>query len=103
MNDQEIIHFAGPPFTFGTITRQRCLWCGALIQECDLANIGVEESSRKPEMRGKPLDLDKLGWWDGLVGVTGTNPMMYRVIDDPEDKKAPKNSCMVLMPEEINI
>ena len=39
MSGEEIIHVAGTPVTFGSITRQRCCWCGALIQERDLARI----------------------------------------------------------------
>lgn len=97
----EIIHFAGPVCTFGSVSRQRCQWCGALIQERDMSNIAVLEDDRKPERRGKPLDPDEFGWWKGLVAVSGTFPVLYRAVDEPEDKQAPERSCMVLMPAEV--
>lgn len=95
----EIVHFAGPVMTFGSVSRQRCAWCGALIQEYDLRRVAVEESSRPPERRGKPLDVDELGWWEKcLVAVDG--PAKWRV-DEPEDGKAPDRSCMQLLPDEV--
>jgi hypothetical protein len=103
VSDDEIIHFAGQTMTFGAIRRQRCLWCGALIQEYDLGSVAISDSGRAPERRGKPLEADEIGHWSGLVGVSGTNPRMYRAVDDPDDGKAPDRSCMVLMPEEIGV
>ena len=101
MSDLEIIHFAGPTMSFGAITRQRCLWCGGLIDEKNLDNIAMPEADRKPERRGKPIEADELGHWEGLVAVSGTNPVMRRAVDDPPDGKAPERSCMMLLPEEI--
>lgn len=33
---EEIVHLAGPLVTFDNVSRQRCVWCGALIEERDL-------------------------------------------------------------------
>lgn len=96
----EIIHFAGPVCTFGTISRQRCQWCGALIQEYDLTKVAIEEASRPPERQGKPLEADDLSWWDGLVSVDGN---WRAAVDEPEDQKAPERSCMVLLPADFRM
>jgi hypothetical protein len=101
VSDQEIIHFPAHMMQFGSICRQRCAWCGALIQERDLASIAMLEADRAPKRQGKPIDATEIGWWDGLVAVSGTNPVMLRAVDDPPDGKAPERSCMVLMPEDI--
>ena len=101
MSDQEIIHFPAMMMQFGSVCRQRCAWCGALIQESDLANIGMLETDRKPERRGKPIEATELCWWSDLVAVTGTNPVIRSAVEPPPDGKAPERSCMMLMPEEI--
>jgi hypothetical protein len=55
----------------------------------------------KPERRGKPIEPDELGWWTGLVAVSGTNPVTRSAVPDPPDGKAPERSCMMLLPEEV--
>lgn len=35
----EILHLAGPVVVYGNVRRQRCVWCGALIQEMPLARM----------------------------------------------------------------
>lgn len=99
---EEIIHFAGPVMTFGMLARQRCAWCGALIQEYDMANVGMPERDRPEERRGTPITADDFGWWEGMVAVYGTNPVTYSSVDDPPDGKAPERSCMMLLPEEVS-
>lgn len=108
MND-EIIHLAGPVITFGSVSRQRCSWCGALIDEKDITNIAVLETDRASERRGEPLMPDELAWWEvgGLVAVTGSNPRMSYAVDAEESKNefmpdgspthtAPERCCMRL-------
>ena len=99
----EIIHIAGPVITFGSVARQRCSWCGALIQERDVAMMACVESERAPERQGKPLDFEEIGWWHGLVAIDGTNPVMLYAVDDPPDGKAPERSCMMLLPSEPDV
>ena len=95
----EIIHFAGQTMTFGSVQRQRCLWCGALIDERDLARVAVqvdpsasEEVQREEAVRTAELK------WSGLVAIDGNARW---AVDDPEDGNAPERSCMQLLPEEI--
>lgn len=97
----EIIHFPGPVMTFGMVARQRCAWCGALITEIDMANVGIDEASRPPERRGSPITTDDFPWWDGMVAVTGTNPVSFASVPDDGTGKAPERSCMMLMPAEL--
>lgn len=97
----EIVHFAGQTMTFGRITRQRCQWCGALIEEWDLDRIAMPEACRPAERRGKPIEPADMGYWNGLVAVSGTNPVTRWAVDDPEDGKAPDRSCMMLLPPEL--
>lgn len=45
-----VIHIAGPVVTAGSLRRQRCCWCGALIDEYDLANVARPlEPGENPE------------------------------------------------------
>ena len=36
-----MIHLAGPAITCGSHRRQRCSWCGTIIEDVDLANISM--------------------------------------------------------------
>lgn len=99
----EIIHFAGQSMTFGTIRRQRCLWCGALIDEKDITAIAISDMGRDPGRQGKPLEWDELPEYRGLVAISGTNPRILRSVDDPSDGQAPDQSCMMLLPAEIGV
>lgn len=96
----EIVHFAGQTMTFGSLQRQRCLWCGALIDERDLARTAVqvdpaasEEVQREEAARGAELK------WSGLVAIDGN---VRWAVDEPDDGHAPPRSCMQLFPEEVS-
>ena len=93
---------AGPVITFGSVSRQRCSWCGALIDEKDMTRIAVQI----PEDGSDPLPL---AWWEvgGLVAVSGSNPRVSSAVEPElsEDEtmpdgspvyKAPERSCMRL-------
>lgn len=106
-NMTEIVHLAGPVCTFGSVSRQRCQWCGALIDEKDITLIAIQEDGRDPEKRGQSLTVDELGWWEGLVAVEGSNPRVCYKVDPiisegelmPDGSpvyKAPERSCMRL-------
>lgn len=89
----EVIHVAGPTITVGSIRRQRCQWCGALIQEYDLARLSRPlEPGEDPE---SPEPWEP-GRWTGLVAISGTFPVMSRAVPEPEDGKVPEGSCMAL-------
>lgn len=88
----EIVHVAGPTLTYDTVRRQRCLWCGALIDEYDLSRIARPLEPDEDPDNPKPWEP---GHWEGLVAVDGN---MRWSIDEPPDGKAPERSCMRLLP-----
>jgi hypothetical protein len=92
----EIIHIAGPPIMLGSVQRQRCLWCGALIEERDLARTSVAvDPSASEEVQQEEANRSAELRWEGLVAIDG--PVRWAV-DEPEDGKAPERSCMRLLP-----
>jgi hypothetical protein len=86
----EIIHFAGPTLRIGSVVRQRCLWCGALIEELDLDRIAVADD---PAADGGGLFTAR---WRGLVGVDGAARF---AVDDPPDGKVPDRACSEVLPD----
>lgn len=94
-----VAHLAGPQITFGSVVRQRCSWCGALIEERDLANMAVKiDESASPEVQQEEVASVGRAAWAGWVEVMGTNPVMKTSVEEPEEGKAPENSCMQLLP-----
>lgn len=88
---REIIHFSGQTMRIGPLRRQRCLWCGGLIQEYDLRRISrVLEPGEDPDAEWEP------GAYSGLVAVDGQSSW---AVDDPEDGKVPARACSELLPD----
>jgi hypothetical protein len=94
----EVIHIAGPTIAANAIRRQRCMWCGALISEDDLANIARPlEPGEDPD---NPEPWEPAAWGvNELVAVAGTNPrakwLVEPVVEDGHTK-IPERSCMNL-------
>lgn len=96
----EIVHLAGPQITFGSVSRQRCVWCGALIEEHDWSRIGVQiDDSASDEVQQEEIARARRVEWTGFVAIEGTNPICKSTVPEPEDGKAPERSCMRLLPE----
>jgi hypothetical protein len=94
-----IAHLAGPLITFDGVSRQRCVWCGALIDERDIRNIGVPiDETASAEVQQAEVQSAARSKWEGWVLVMGTNPVMKTSIDEPGDERAPEESCMRLLP-----
>ena len=80
-------HIAGPPLmmnspTRGRVVRQRCLWCGALVDEMELDRIQT--------MDGRPPAT----WEPGaVVRVEDGNPRVSSVVDVGPDEQLPDDSC----------
>lgn len=90
-------HIAAPSVRFREIIRQRCLWCGALIEEWDLTRISRPlESGEDPDAQWEPSV-----WPAGaLVRASGTSPRIKTTVE-PEtledgSEKAPDDCCMML-------
>jgi hypothetical protein len=101
VSDASQVHLAGPTATVGAIRRQRCAWCGALLEECDLANIARPlEPGEDPE---HPKPWEPASWEMGaLVRVLGTSPRVGMVVEQerhpehPDSFSIPPDSCMAL-------
>lgn len=91
-----LVHLAGPPIRAANIVRQRCAWCGALLDEHDLDRMAYVDDGQ-----GHPL-IDEDGnprtRWQGLVALAEGNPTVKWAVDDPEDGKILADSCMALDP-----
>lgn len=87
-------HLAGPAITVdGRYMRQRCSWCGAVLLDYDLANVGVPEGQDGPS-----------GWaLDAMIRQSDHGAVSYVV--EPERSatgdgvKLPDDSCMRIDPE----
>jgi hypothetical protein len=87
-----IVHLAGDQITMNNVSRQRCLWCGALICERDWAGIGIQ--IQPGETAEQAAENARKAVWSGFVAVDGG--VTYSVPDDDPDKKPPAGSCLLL-------
>ena len=90
------IHIAGPTLTYDGIRRQRCSWCGALIQEYDLNNISRElEPGEDPD---NPEPWEPASWAVGdEVAAVGVFPRTSWSVDTEFRDGVPiahNDSCM---------
>lgn len=91
----ELVHLAGPQVEFDGVQRQRCVWCGALIDEKPLARMAtIIEEGESGEQAAERLRRIR---WEGWVAIDGKS--RWRV-NQPDDNKAPERSCMRLLPDE---
>lgn len=86
-----LVHIAGPVITVGTLSRQRCAWCGAVIDERDMARTAV--AIQPGESEEHAVEGLRRSHWEGLVLVDGGFKMS---VEDPADGKVPPGSCMAL-------
>jgi hypothetical protein len=97
-----LVHLAGPSIRVGPVVRQRCAWCGAVIDEWNLDRLawpegmdpGIVDADGNPQAR-----------WEGLVAVEshGERAILGTVakwkVEDPDDGGIPPDSCMELPAE----
>lgn len=99
MSDEprHLVHLAAAAIRVKSVIRQRCAWCGALIDEHDLERIAWQDdgSGQNPliDEDGTPRER-----WAGLVAVVDGNPTMKWAVDHPDDHEVPPDSCMALDP-----
>lgn len=90
MSDQEVVHIAAQPLKVGSRLRQRCAWCGAIIDDTDLEGMQVALAPGETEPPPYP------SWpFNKLVARNGA--ATYVVEDDGEHM--PDNCCAKLDPE----
>jgi hypothetical protein len=84
----EIVHIAAQPVVIGSHHRQRCAWCGAVIDDIYLGRLAPEIAD---------ADFTIPTWPIGeLIGVDGAATY---VIDHEDGADVPPTSCAALDPE----
>ncbi|MDE2106996.1 MAG: hypothetical protein KGL39_57850 [Patescibacteria group bacterium] len=110
-----MIHIAGPAITCSSHRRQRCSWCGTIIEDVDLSMIampicgGGKTCHRHAGHDGEHGERQEgdfaLAVWpfEALLDIEGDNPKMTSLVKPElhEDGtvKIPSGSCMSLPPE----
>lgn len=100
-----LVHLAGQPVRAANLVRQRCAWCGALVDEVDLDERIAYQTEQGPPPSPIDEDGNPIARWSGLVAIEehGEHAAVgfrgrWRV-EDPADGKIPEDSCMALPPE----
>lgn len=83
--DLALSHIVGDTITYGTLRRSRCAWCGALIEEVDLAKVECERT-----VDGEDIVPRFHGWVE-------VNELFTKQVA-VESNTPPKNSCMCIDP-----
>ena len=82
------IHIAGAVVKVGSVSRQRCAWCGELLDELDLKNVAVAPNEDgtydEPPCGFEPLTL---------IRVDGVNPKSFNSIDHEDGDQIPAGFC----------
>lgn len=86
-------HIVGPALTMhsktrGLVRRQRCLWCGVLIDEMELERIAVQipEDGSEPKPPGE--------WPPGaVIRIESENPKITSIVEVGEDEMLPNDAC----------
>lgn len=89
------VHWAGDQITMNNRSRQRCLWCGALIEDKYWPDIQVPVvEGKSPEQVAAEM---LLGAWGGYVGID-SDGLKFALQPGPNNEP-PKGSC-VYLPDE---
>ena len=83
-----VVHIAGVPIQFGSVVRQRCSWCGAVLIDTDLEQVQVLTGDAD-----RPFPTWEVGGLvrcDGAVTAT-TEPV--ESLTDPGDVTLPADAC----------
>lgn len=95
MTEQQIdfqIHIAGHPVQVGTVLRQRCAWCGAVLIDEDLSRIAVPvDQADKAYPTWEHGVLVKTNVLDGSGGY-------WTVVEHTEGDPVPVGCCAKLDP-----
>lgn len=86
----EVVHISAQPIKIGNRVRQRCAWCGAIIDDTDLAGLAVALTPGETEPQPYPM-------WPVNVLIARNGNATYVVADD--GTTTPPNCCVRLDPE----
>jgi hypothetical protein len=88
----EVVHLAGPQIEFDGVIRQRCVRCGALIEERDRSRTAVKtDPTASEEVQREEAARTIEAMWTGWVAIDGH---VKWSVDELEDGRAPERSCM---------
>lgn len=97
-----LVHLAAPAIRARNVIRQRCAWCGALLDEVDLDRTAVQIVEGEEPLRFVDEEGIPTRGWHGLVAVEqhgehdAIGTVMKWAVDDPADGMVPDDSCMAL-------
>lgn len=77
-----VVHIAGPDVQIGSVRRQRCAWCGVLLDEHDLARVAAPI--------GQEVTTPAVWTPGGLVLVDGN---MKATVSHEDGAALPDNAC----------
>lgn len=90
---ESVIHIAGLDVAVGTRLRQRCAWCGAVLEDVDLARVAMAVSDTPDDGH---VDHTYPVWpVGGLVEVWGAGGVRNTVILG-DNENLPPNACAQL-------
>lgn len=87
-----VTHIAGLVCQVGSLVRQRCGWCGAMLSDYDLALTAVSIPDPVPEGWTATVAMWELGC---LVNIDGP---VAQVVQPEAEGKLPAEACMALDP-----
>lgn len=89
-----VVHMPGDQITVKGVSRQRCLWCGALVAEQDWNATGVQIMTG--QTGAEALAAAQASRWTGFTAIDGNATY---AVDAPPAGGIPAGSCMLLDPE----
>lgn len=96
--DESVAHWVGPVVRIGSLQRQRCMWCGAMIDETDLSRVAVQLQPGDPPMLSQDELAKRLGYWEAGAFVAVDKTSSVRFLVDHKGDDTPLNSCCRLDP-----
>lgn len=98
-HDGGLVHYVGPVVRIGPFRRQRCMWCGAIVDEVDLSRVAMPIPEGKTEEQARADgDFEPPTWQVAAwVGVDGGVRWVERSVEDDaalgDDATTPERSC----------
>jgi len=89
-DDREVVHISAQPVKIGGRIRQRCAWCGVVIDDTELAGLAVALAPGETGPASYPT-------WPVNVLIARNGNATYVVDDD--GTTTPENCCARLDPE----
>lgn len=89
-----VVHLSGATVFVGTVMRQRCAWCGALLIDDDLATMQVAVVAGEEP---RPPSGFEENTFVAVEGDDRSTKVMWAV-PPPPDRRLPEGACAALDP-----